>query len=167
MKYWFDTEFHDRTDKIIDLISIGVVAEDGREYYAVSADYDRSLADEWLRNNVLNQLGDVQPKPNETIHQELLAFFSQDDSPEFWTDCGEYDWVVLRQLFGTLIEWPSGWTYTAMDIEQWRIHLNAPKFPQQEKGLHNALEDAKHTKKLWHWLDNINQKFEVSIHKSL
>lgn len=33
MKYFLDTEFHE-DGKTIDLISIGIVAEDGREYYA-------------------------------------------------------------------------------------------------------------------------------------
>lgn len=160
MKYWFDTEFHDTKSGIIHLISIGVVAEDGREYYAVSADYDHNLADEWLCKNVLSSLGDVEPKSNHVIYKDLLSFFSKDSDPQFWTYCGEYDWVVLRQLFGTLIDWPASWIYTAWDIEQLRIHLNAPKFPIQESGLHNALEDARHTRKLWSWLNDKEWKTE-------
>ena len=35
VKYFFDTEFYE-DGKTIDLISIGIVAEDGREFYAVS-----------------------------------------------------------------------------------------------------------------------------------
>lgn len=51
MKYFIDTEFlegtqdktifgikYGQTKPTIDLISIGIVAEDGREYYAVSKD---------------------------------------------------------------------------------------------------------------------------------
>ena len=37
MRYFYDTEFIDN-GRIIDLISIGVAAEDGREFYAVSAE---------------------------------------------------------------------------------------------------------------------------------
>lgn len=37
MRYFFDTEFHE-DGQTIDLISIGIVAEDGREFYAVSRD---------------------------------------------------------------------------------------------------------------------------------
>lgn len=42
MKYFFDTEFHE-DGRTIDLISIGIVAEDGREYYAINreCDFDR------------------------------------------------------------------------------------------------------------------------------
>ncbi len=37
MRYFYDTEFID-DGRTIELISIGVTAEDGREYYAVSTD---------------------------------------------------------------------------------------------------------------------------------
>ncbi len=63
MKYFIDTEFHEFKKKplfskgtdTIELISIGIVAEDGREYYAISNDFDLKAAwdNEWLRNNVL------------------------------------------------------------------------------------------------------------------
>lgn len=39
MKYFFDTEFIE-DGRTIDLVSIGIVCEDGREYYAVSAEAD-------------------------------------------------------------------------------------------------------------------------------
>lgn len=52
MKYFFDTEFREGFDKplvgrsrhIIDFISIGIVAEDGREYYAISNEFDITAA---------------------------------------------------------------------------------------------------------------------------
>ncbi len=39
MKYWIDTEFIERPCTI-DLISVGLVAEDGREFYAESNEID-------------------------------------------------------------------------------------------------------------------------------
>ncbi|HET7322728.1 MAG TPA: hypothetical protein VFJ06_00160 [Halococcus sp.] len=36
VRFFYDTEFIDN-GRIIDLISIGVVAEDGREFYAIFA----------------------------------------------------------------------------------------------------------------------------------
>jgi hypothetical protein len=85
MKYFLDTEFLEGTQKTflgktvstIDLISIGIVAEDGRKYYAISNDFnlkeawnrydlkhtgfgDRNnlppVKDYWIRNNVLKNL---------------------------------------------------------------------------------------------------------------
>lgn len=62
MKYFIDTEFLEgsqnirlpftnisigKTKPIIDLISIGIVAEDGREYYAISKDFN--LKEAWNR----------------------------------------------------------------------------------------------------------------------
>lgn len=53
MRYWYDTEFLE-DGSTIELISIGIVAEDGREYYAVNSDMpiDRITKDNWLLNNV-------------------------------------------------------------------------------------------------------------------
>lgn len=152
MRYWFDTEFDDDGHHLA-MISIGVVAEDGREYYAVSSEYDPARATDWLSRNVLSQLGDVDKKPRQRIRQELQDFFSAGATPEFWADCGEYDWIILRQLFGTLTDWPEGWPYLAMDIEQWRIQSGAPPFPVQQSGRHNALSDARHTRYCWQWLN--------------
>jgi hypothetical protein len=55
MKYWLDTEFIARPFTI-DLISIGVVAENGREFYAESNETDWSKASPWTLENVRPQL---------------------------------------------------------------------------------------------------------------
>lgn len=61
MKYFIDTEFIEGFHKpwfekrrhFIDLISIGIVAEDGRAYYAISKEYDYNMADQWVKENVI------------------------------------------------------------------------------------------------------------------
>lgn len=55
--YCYDTEFLE-DGHTIELISIGIVCEDGREYYAVNEDMpvDRIKADEWLSLNVWKHL---------------------------------------------------------------------------------------------------------------
>lgn len=57
MKIFYDTEFIE-DGSTIDLISIGIVAEDGREYYAVNSDMpvDRVKGHPWLLENVWPQL---------------------------------------------------------------------------------------------------------------
>ena len=52
MKYWLDTEFDDSGDNL-DMISIGTIAEDGREFYAVSTDFDPDSVKPWVKENVL------------------------------------------------------------------------------------------------------------------
>lgn len=55
--FCYDTEFLE-DGKTIDLISIGIVCEDGREYYAINsdADWDRIRKDDWLMDNVVRHL---------------------------------------------------------------------------------------------------------------
>jgi hypothetical protein len=57
MIYWYDTEFIE-DGRTIELISIGIVAGDGREYYAVNSDapWDRIKDNDWLVRNVLPSL---------------------------------------------------------------------------------------------------------------
>lgn len=57
MKYYYDTEFLE-DGRTINLISIGIVAEDGREYYAVNseADWDRIRKNNWLMEHVVSSL---------------------------------------------------------------------------------------------------------------
>ena len=150
MRYWFDTEFDER-DAIIHLISIGIVAEDGREYYAISSDYDPSQASHWLIRNVLPHLEGKPKKPLTVIRQEVLAFL-QPAPREIWAYFGEYDWIVLRQLMGHMLDWPNGWPLSHMNLEQLRLHLGAPKLPEQESSLHDALADARWCHDAWQFL---------------
>lgn len=63
MKYFLDTEFIEGTQKkwfgqtkpTIDLISIGIVCEDGREYYAISKDFN--LKEAWNRHDLKYNTG--------------------------------------------------------------------------------------------------------------
>lgn len=53
MKIYYDTEFIE-DGRTIELISIGMVSDDGREYYAVNSDapWDRVRKHDWLMRNV-------------------------------------------------------------------------------------------------------------------
>jgi hypothetical protein len=66
VKIWFDTEF------IEDGRTIGMVSEDGREYYAESAECDHSRADPWVRENVLVHLAG-QIKFREEIARDVVG----------------------------------------------------------------------------------------------
>src|SRR5690606_4057875 len=92
MKYFLDTEFHESKKPVkmlgitlkevrnIDLISIGIVCEDGREYYAINKDCDIKAIwnDEWLRENVLKSIhADLVAKEGmycKTYHWNLIEF---------------------------------------------------------------------------------------------
>lgn len=61
MKLFIDSEFtglHQRTT----LISIGIVSEDKRTFYAEFLDYDRTQVNEWIYKNVIQKLQFKEPK---------------------------------------------------------------------------------------------------------
>jgi hypothetical protein len=150
MRYWFDTEFIE-DGKTIDLISIGIVAEDGRIYYAESSEFGAEPASPWVTEHVLSQLGPVeQRKPRSRIRDELRAFIH--DKPEFWAYYGAYDWVALCQLFGTMTQLPAGWPSYCRDVKQWCDDLGNPKLPKQSTRGHHALNDALWTRQAWEFL---------------
>lgn len=70
MHYYLDTEFIE-DGSTIDLISIGIVAEDGREYYAINYNCDFSKADYWVLENVLKPMG-----------LDLKGFYYDPSSPD-------------------------------------------------------------------------------------
>lgn len=148
MRYFYDTEFHD-DGKTIDFISIGIVREDGAEYYAVNADADwgRVHAHEWLAANVVNQLPpESEWKPKAQIAAEVEAFLLSDGTPELWAWFAAYDHVVLSQIFGRMLDLPEGMPMFTNDLRSLIDWVGIKKLPQQPGGNHDALEDAKHVK---------------------
>lgn len=81
MRYYIDTEFIEGFHKplfgkrrhFIDLISIGIVASDGREYYAISNEFNPKDADDWVKENVIAKL----PQKAQSIY----------DSPRLRKNC--------------------------------------------------------------------------------
>jgi hypothetical protein len=77
VKYWIDTEFIARP-YTIDLISIGLVAEDGREFYAASSEVDWSKASLWTLENVRTKLEGKGMSPEEMGRaSRVLELFSR------------------------------------------------------------------------------------------
>jgi len=152
MKYFLDTEFSERGAKFpVQLISIGIVAEDGREFYAVSANFDEDACNDWVKTNVLPHVYDDFPMSLWTIAESVKAFIG-DDKPEFWGYYADYDWVVFCQMFGSMIDLPKGWPKYCRDIKQLRDDLGNPALPKQSSTEHNALNDAKWNKIAYEFL---------------
>jgi hypothetical protein len=106
--YTYDCEFLE-DGRTIELISIGIVSESGREYYAVNAGMPvkRIRKHKWLMDNVVPSL----PKPSgdwnnhmpkswlfdyhnpavkkrDRIADEVREFLLAEGSPELWADFG-------------------------------------------------------------------------------
>jgi hypothetical protein len=154
--YFIDTEFAD-TGTIIELISIGIVSSDRRTYYAQDATYDLSSASQWLRENVIPHLDKQAWKSREQIQRDLINFMDVEKygKPEFVGWCAGYDWVVLCQLFGTMMDLPTGWSHYIKDIQYLldELSISDDELPMPEEGnVHNALDDAKHIQLLWNYV---------------
>ncbi len=139
-RIFFDTEFLE-DGRTIDLISIGMVRDDGKTYYAERAecDMERVRSDPWLAENVVPHLsGEVTPE--DRMVADILEFVGL--NPEFWAYYGDYDWVVLCQLFGRMIDLPATWPMYCRDLKQVldEQEMEAPPAPDDE---HSALADAK------------------------
>jgi len=153
MRVWFDTEFHE-DGRTIDLISIGIVTEDGRDYHGVNGEYDWNRAHSWLRQNVEPSVRNEPRKSRVEIRDDIRAFVGS-DKPEFWAYFGEYDWIALRQLFGDMMAWPTGWPLLHLDVEQLRLSNGGPELPKHTGTVHNALDDARWTRECWQHLHGL------------
>lgn len=146
MKFWFDTEFYE-DGRTIELISIGVVAEDGRTYYAESdAASHLAVKSEWLRVNVFSHMTGERVQKT-LMAEELIKFMGE--KPEIWAYYADYDWVVLCQLFGTMMDLPKTWPMYCRDVKQLCDSIGNPKLPKQTSQEHHALSDALWTKEAW------------------
>jgi hypothetical protein len=163
MKYWYDTEFLE-DGRSIELISIGIVAEDDRIYYAVnsSMDQQRVKSHPWLKDNVWphlptrlmfgddtclnNRVPSVLPKI--VIAEHLTAFFSQDDDIELWAYYGAYDHVIMSWIWGAMIEQKGMPYYTNELMQLWTL-AGKPEKPTEPENVHHALADAEWNKKLY------------------
>lgn len=178
MKYYFDTEFIE-DGKTIDLISIGIVASNGRELYLANRECDLSKASQWVRDNVLIPMGVDFSSPNlpmrpidpefwvakSDIAQQIIEFCNPKlyGKPEFWAYYASYDWVVFCQLFGTMMDLPEEFPMYCNDIKQFANSLGDPKLPEQESGEHNALEDARWNRKAYLWLRSYQKNVRVVL----
>jgi hypothetical protein len=97
MKYFLDTEFHEYKKKpligkpidTIELISIGIISEDNREYYAICKDFDLKAAwnNEWLRENVLIP-----------IHKDLCSKVGTYGKTYHWKLFEDFTYKSMRNL---------------------------------------------------------------------
>lgn len=151
-RIWFDTEFIE-DGKTIDLISIGLVREDGHYMLLENTECDRSKASEWVRDNVFPHLGAGIPMTRQEIAAAVKTFAGK--APEFWAYYADYDWVALCQLYGTMMDLPKGWPMFCLDIKQEAYRLGDPELPKQDAGEHNALADARWNRLAWEALQNV------------
>lgn len=156
-RYFYDCEFIE-DGRTIDLVSIGVVDENGREFYAISTEFDGSRATPWVRRNVLDRLpspGDPAWKSRERIREELYEFLVEPirgrngEQLDLWAWFAAYDHVVLAQLWGAMPALPRAIPRFTKDLRQLWDDKGRPPLPNAEADRHDALVDARHNLARW------------------
>jgi 3'-5' exoribonuclease-like protein len=152
VRFFYDCEFiEDGTT--IDLVSIGVVDESGREFYAVSTEFDPNRAIDWVRHNVLAKLpspGDPVWRSREQIRADLLAFLEAPGEPiELWAWMSAYDHVALCQLWGDMRALPRQLPRFTHELRQRYEDAGLPPIPPAPPDQHDALADARHNLARW------------------
>ena len=176
-RIFYDTEFLE-DGRTVDLISIGMIREDGSTYYAVVKDDDlisRAIAHPWLRENVIPTLPvkilgadrdgalwewdkdhiDARcVKGRAGIAAEVADFILRYPDPELWADYCAYDHVALCQLYGRMIDLPDGVPMWTHDLRQMVEHASNPELlPHSPQTIaHNAMDDAREVRWRYDWL---------------
>lgn len=170
LKVFLDTEFTGlRPDTT--LVSVGMVTEDGSARYAELTDYRRDHIDEWLQENIIDNLV-LSDMPDQSWRRPSSDFLCFRGSSAYvanqlssWlgalgecrvvSDVYAYDWTLLLKLIGEL---PKNVHYIPLDLASiaWARGID-PDFsrssmaeafgylevPELVSGLeHNALYDA-------------------------
>lgn len=176
MRYFYDCEFLEDGVTIAP-ISIGIVAENGDEYYAVNMDasWGRIADQPWLVQNVIPHLpqlpadqrvidldwvrlgvdmSDPAVRPLWKIAADVHHFLTAHDGPiELWGYFSSYDHILLSQLWGRMIDRPARIPMWTNDVQQEAARLGLEdSLPEQVGDLHNALADARWTRDAWTYL---------------
>jgi hypothetical protein len=156
-RYFYDCEFIE-DGRTIDLVSIGVVDEYDREFYAISTEFDPDAAGRWVRRNVLARLpspSDPVWRSRERIRDELAEFLlaplkERDDVElELWAWYAAYDHVVLAQLWGAMPALPREIPRFTKELRQLWDDKGRPPLPEAAERRHDALVDARHNLARW------------------
>ena len=146
-RYFLDTEFDPTPGKAPILISLGIVDEDGKEFYAENLDYNPANAHEWIQKNVLPHL--TGPAFSEKKIIEMALEFCDKPGAEFYCWVGAYDWFILWDLFAKYQIFPKFMRRDFREIRQ----LQDTHYPMLDvhscssgAAMHNALNDAKWNK---------------------
>lgn len=182
MRIFYDTEFLDRgPHHPIDLISVGMVREDGSTLYAVSNEFDQRAvsAHPWLKLHVWPHLPLAGPRPGmrgptrprlDTTHPDVhpraqiarmvARFVLGTPHPELWADHPAHDHVVLTQLFGAMVDLPAGFPMRTKDLRQRMDHHGVERLPPRsgDHTPHHALSDALQLRNNMLWIDQQRQE---------
>lgn len=182
MNIYYDFEFLEQgPDSPLLPISLGMVRDDGAEYYAVCGSWRTGWLGQigehaWLTENVVPFLPvtlDKIPtrgggiwnavtwdkahpdyahvKTRSMIAAEVRNFILAAPDPQLWGWYCAYDHVLLAQLFGRMTDLPDGIPMHSNDLKQEAGETKLPPMPGIQE--HNALSDAREIRWRYHWYE--------------
>ena len=185
MRIFWDTEFTG-LHKDTTLISLGMVADNGKEFYAEFTDFDPWQVDDWVQEHVLDNLlfneveepfvrilgaetfvkGDIHH-----IRTALEDWLNRFDMIELWSDCHHYDVVLLQGIFGGAFSIPDHIYYIPFDISTaFKVYGIDPDISREafidspisgEK--HNSLYDARVIQACYEKLRRNKYKYQLML----
>lgn len=146
-RLFFDTEFIDNPwPDAPELISIGIVDESGKEFYAVNTEFDPADANDWVQNNVFPHLRDPECS-GEGMSPEIMRRIIMDKwlkVDKVWAYCGTWDWYLLVQrIFGGYMKIPEGWPNFYHELGVLKRSHKCDRCMKEGILDHHALGDAK------------------------
>lgn len=161
---YFDFEFIDDGREIIP-ISVGMLCPEREGPPGVRPDntlyleyqFDPARANHWVREKVFPHLqvaaavgsaGSTRVECARLIKEWVERVCAKHKTtPQFIGYYPSYDWVLLCQHFGTMMQTPKGWPMRPVCLRQLAdtLGVESSAFPKQELE-HHALADAK-----WNW----------------
>lgn len=143
-RYFVDTEFTSLDNA--ELISVGIVSQDGREFYAERSHFAREACSDFVHTHVLPQLGKMPTRvlTDAQLRNELrkwIAAIPLDPPPVLCCDAGgaTYDLPLLYFALGGPL--PRGWSTEDVSPLIDPVLLNS--YHATHGGDHHALHDAR------------------------
>jgi len=166
VRFFYDCEFIE-DGVTIELVSIGMVSEDGQEYYAVSTEFDAGRAGPWVRANVLPKLpcpSDAAWRGRAQIRTDLLAFLDRKhEEIELWAWYAAYDHVAMAQLWGAMPALPRRIPRFTHDLRQRWEDVGKPRLPPPPSDAHDALADARHNLVRWQAIEAERERLGLTF----
>lgn len=171
MNYFLDTEFsHLPWEDGVQLISIGIVNENGKSYYACLDNFDQNNVSTFVRENVIQFLPKKSKRKSYTqVKQELISFFDENTPSNFWCvfptkkqlklfgvnkedinsvlkKFEDFDFQLMKKIIGN--DYPEDWPRKGSNLTPLYSGLSKNNIPTNSKE-HDALADALWNKKIW------------------
>jgi hypothetical protein len=148
MRVFLDTEFTNLQDR--QLISLGLVAESGAEFYGESSDFDLSHCSEFVRETVLPQLGSPAGRamPPGQLRLEVTDWLQSVPVRDHRILCYDHDFdrELLERLMGGQLprRWRTENVWTRLDAARQEA------FFAEHGHRHHALWDARANRASFH-----------------